>query len=87
MRSSLSANMTQKLSTDSDVLGSNSTTNPYINNDSIAVRLWAVELSHTKFRDFNLVVHVDTIKFKRNSVTYFMNNFSVEFCVYFILIS
>lgn len=39
-RSALNANITQKITnTDNDMLGANSTTNPYINNDSIAVHL------------------------------------------------
>lgn len=39
MRTALNTNVTPKLATDSDVLGANSTANPYINNDSIAVHL------------------------------------------------
>lgn len=38
-RQTSSMNVTQKISPDNDVLGANSTTNPYINNDSIAVHL------------------------------------------------
>ncbi|XP_055315330.1 uncharacterized protein LOC129575560 isoform X4 [Sitodiplosis mosellana] len=38
-RQTSNMNVAQKMTADSDMLGSNSTTNPYINNDSIAVHL------------------------------------------------
>lgn len=38
-RQTSNMNVTQKMTSDNDMLGANSTTNPYINNDSIAVHL------------------------------------------------
>lgn len=38
-RNTFHANVSQKITTESDVLASNSSSNPYINNDSIAVHL------------------------------------------------
>lgn len=38
-RQTSNINVTQKMTSDNDMLGANSTTNPYINNDSIAVHL------------------------------------------------